>query len=257
MCAAFSTTSGGQWPGLWGTRGGPPHASFCYRYPSRLLGGLARDPLGGVGDEGLAAFEAAMRDRATPEVLARADELGRSADVREPLRADPDGVANRGDSALPGTRQAKCEGSLERLRLRSTTVQARVPRHQRSVSKAISTVRAFGLPDWRRLLGDKLVVNRQSLLAGLLAKPGGRRRKFGPPSPNCFGHPSAPPLRRLSRPSVSELPAPRAWRQSSRFLLPLGTGCTQRFSERLQCSTLGIHRDSGVNVSRDGDGGMA
>lgn len=44
-------------------------------HPNRVLGGLAVDPLGGVGDGGLADFEAAIRDRATGGALARVDEM--------------------------------------------------------------------------------------------------------------------------------------------------------------------------------------
>lgn len=52
--------------------------------PDRLLGGLAVDPLGGVGDGGLAAFEAAMTDRATDEVRARLEEMDRTTEKDRP-----------------------------------------------------------------------------------------------------------------------------------------------------------------------------
>ncbi len=47
--------------------------------PGRILGGLAVDPLGGVGDGGAAAFEARMLARTPPSDRVRADELDRRA----------------------------------------------------------------------------------------------------------------------------------------------------------------------------------
>jgi pimeloyl-ACP methyl ester carboxylesterase len=47
--------------------------------PERLLGGLAVDPLGGVGDGGEAAFEAELARRTPPEAAARAIELDERA----------------------------------------------------------------------------------------------------------------------------------------------------------------------------------
>jgi pimeloyl-ACP methyl ester carboxylesterase len=47
--------------------------------PERVLGGLAIDPLGGVGDGGGAAFEAAMLERTPEEVRARAQALDERA----------------------------------------------------------------------------------------------------------------------------------------------------------------------------------
>jgi pimeloyl-ACP methyl ester carboxylesterase len=62
--------------------------------PERLLGGLALDPLGGVGDGGEAGFEAELTRRTPPEAAARAVELdgramrgeGTPADIDESLR---------------------------------------------------------------------------------------------------------------------------------------------------------------------------
>jgi pimeloyl-ACP methyl ester carboxylesterase len=47
--------------------------------PDRLLGGLALDPLGGVGDGGEAAFEAELTRRTPPAAAARAVELDERA----------------------------------------------------------------------------------------------------------------------------------------------------------------------------------
>jgi pimeloyl-ACP methyl ester carboxylesterase len=47
--------------------------------PNRLLGGLAVDPLGGVGDGGMAAFEAEMAARIPEESRSRAEELDQRA----------------------------------------------------------------------------------------------------------------------------------------------------------------------------------
>jgi pimeloyl-ACP methyl ester carboxylesterase len=47
--------------------------------PDRLLGGLAVDPLGGVGDGGTASFEREMADRTPPEARQRAIELDERA----------------------------------------------------------------------------------------------------------------------------------------------------------------------------------
>jgi proline iminopeptidase len=64
---------------------------FAVAYPDRLLGGLAVDPLGGVGDGGLAAFEVEMRKRATDDTRARLEEL-----ERHPSETDePDRVMRR------------------------------------------------------------------------------------------------------------------------------------------------------------------
>jgi pimeloyl-ACP methyl ester carboxylesterase len=43
--------------------------------PDRMLGGLAVDPLGGVGDGGEAAFDAELMRRTPPEIAARVKEL--------------------------------------------------------------------------------------------------------------------------------------------------------------------------------------
>jgi hypothetical protein len=50
---------------------------FAVAQQHRLLGGLAVDPLGAVGDGGLAGFATEMRNRATEEARARIDELDR------------------------------------------------------------------------------------------------------------------------------------------------------------------------------------
>jgi pimeloyl-ACP methyl ester carboxylesterase len=47
--------------------------------PNRMLGGLAVDPLGGVGDGGMAAFEAEMAARTPEESRSRAEELDQRA----------------------------------------------------------------------------------------------------------------------------------------------------------------------------------
>jgi len=52
---------------------------FAVAHPDRMLGGLAVDTLGGVGDGGLGPFEATMRDRASPEAVTRIDELEEAA----------------------------------------------------------------------------------------------------------------------------------------------------------------------------------
>lgn len=56
--------------------------------PLRLLGGLAVDPLGGVGDGGNELFEAELMRRAPAEVRARADELDHRAQNGEGTEED-------------------------------------------------------------------------------------------------------------------------------------------------------------------------
>jgi pimeloyl-ACP methyl ester carboxylesterase len=68
---------------------------FAVGNQDRLLGGLAVDPLGGVGDGGLATFEVQMRQRAGNESLARIDELERTAEA-----GGPDDAAMREHLAL-------------------------------------------------------------------------------------------------------------------------------------------------------------
>jgi pimeloyl-ACP methyl ester carboxylesterase len=62
---------------------------FALAHPDRLFGGLAVDPLGGVGDGGLAAFQVEMRNRGSDEVRAQLDRLEQDA-AAEP--EDPDGT---------------------------------------------------------------------------------------------------------------------------------------------------------------------
>jgi pimeloyl-ACP methyl ester carboxylesterase len=58
--------------------------------PERLLGGLALDPLGGVGDGGEAAFEAELTRRTPPAAAARAVELDQRAIRGEGTAEDTD-----------------------------------------------------------------------------------------------------------------------------------------------------------------------
>lgn len=51
--------------------------------PDRLLGGLALDPLGAVGDGGMAKFEAEMMARCPEEIRAKAEELDKAAAAGE------------------------------------------------------------------------------------------------------------------------------------------------------------------------------
>lgn len=57
---------------------------FAVAQQHRLLGGLAVDPLGAVGDGGLAGFAMEMRNRATEEARTRIDELERETGAGGP-----------------------------------------------------------------------------------------------------------------------------------------------------------------------------
>jgi pimeloyl-ACP methyl ester carboxylesterase len=57
-------------------------------HPDRLSGALVVDPLGGVGDGGVAEFEATMLARTPPKDAQRADELDRQALAGEGTEAD-------------------------------------------------------------------------------------------------------------------------------------------------------------------------
>jgi pimeloyl-ACP methyl ester carboxylesterase len=75
------------WPRAWivgHSWGGHLLLHFAVARRLRLFGGLAVDPLGGVGDGGLAAFGAEMRNRATEENLAQAGELEQAMEGGEP-----------------------------------------------------------------------------------------------------------------------------------------------------------------------------
>ena len=76
-----------EWPRAWvigHSWGGHLLFHFAAAQQSRLFGGLAVDPLGGVGDGGLAGFATEMRNRTTEDVRARMDELERLAEDSEP-----------------------------------------------------------------------------------------------------------------------------------------------------------------------------
>ena len=67
-----------EWPRAWvvgHSWGGHLLFHFAVAHQHRLMGGLAVDPLGAVGDGGLAGFATEMRNRATEGAGARIDEL--------------------------------------------------------------------------------------------------------------------------------------------------------------------------------------
>ena len=75
-----STRSAGSAPGSSGTRGAGTCSCTCATAaPWRLHGGLAIDPLGAVGDGGMAAFEAEMVSRTPEGDRGRAQELDERA----------------------------------------------------------------------------------------------------------------------------------------------------------------------------------
>jgi pimeloyl-ACP methyl ester carboxylesterase len=107
--------------------------------PDRLLGGLAVDPLGAVGDGGSAKFEAEMMARCPEEVRARAEELDQAALAGE--GSDEAGVEGLRlywpayfadwDSAppMPITRMsvAAYSSAFESLKAHAADLEARLP----------------------------------------------------------------------------------------------------------------------------------
>ena len=70
--------------GHWPLMGRAFAVHFAVAHQHRLMGGLAVDPLGAVGDGGLAGFVTEMRNRATEEAVAQIDELDRLSGDGQP-----------------------------------------------------------------------------------------------------------------------------------------------------------------------------
>ena len=88
-----------EWPRAWvvgHSWGGHLLLHFAVAHQHRLLGGLAVDPLGAVGDGGLAGFATEMRNRATEE-CPRPD---RRVGAASPATASPDDRVMRQHLAL-------------------------------------------------------------------------------------------------------------------------------------------------------------
>jgi pimeloyl-ACP methyl ester carboxylesterase len=95
---------------------------FAVAHPKRLFGGLAVDPLGGVGDGGLAAFGIEMRNRAGDETLARLVELERHpSETDEPDRIMRRHLALMWPSYFAKTREAPAMPDIS-VRARAYTI---------------------------------------------------------------------------------------------------------------------------------------